>query len=125
MGNIKSKDLRIGNLLTSKSWGGYHPVSGIEVFRSHFEVKIGGYIHKISDDAQVDLDTIPLDKSDLIKFGFVKEECFYYKNGVAIEDDFTLEGFGDVELKYVHQLQNLYFALTGEELVMKDELTLK
>jgi hypothetical protein len=25
----------------------------------------------------------------------------------------------DIEIKYVHQLQNLYFALTGEELVVK------
>jgi hypothetical protein len=25
----------------------------------------------------------------------------------------------DIEIKYVHQLQNLYFALTGEELEIK------
>ena len=33
------------------------------------------------------------------------KECFY-KNGYFI-------------IKYVHQLQNLYFALTGEELTIK------
>lgn len=29
------------------------------------------------------------------------------------------EGTNDVEIKYVHQLQNLYFALTNEELTIK------
>lgn len=41
-----------------------------------------------------------------------KEFCFDYEMG----------GLGEVSVvvKHVHQLQNLYFALTGEELVLKD-----
>lgn len=40
------------------------------------------------------------------------------------ENDYQLKGFpfynnGHFEIKYVHQLQNLYFALTGKELTLK------
>ena len=27
-----------------------------------------------------------------------------------------------IQIKYVHQLQNLYFALTGEELILKEKI---
>ena len=46
----------------------------------------------------------------------------YQKDGFAIQwndyiNQWMLYGYDlDVEIKYVHQLQNLYFALTGEEL---------
>jgi hypothetical protein len=60
----------------------------------------------------------------LIKFGFKKQEILkkvyekdvYAKTGFlihAIDDFFNLRG---VSIKYVHQLQNLYYALTGQEL---------
>ena len=123
MEKIKSKDLRIGNyvksgdLIVCVDWINRHYIKGGATNEND------GYLDTRIPTKLVQ--PIKLTKDWLIKFGFVKEECFYYKNGVAIEDDFTLEGFGDVELKYVHQLQNLYFALTGEELVVKDEPTLK
>lgn len=67
---------------------------------------------------------IPLTKEILIKAGFEEYEniyelriggcCFvFYIYSDAIE--FYIEGIG-VDVKYVHQLQNLYFALTGKEL---------
>lgn len=31
------------------------------------------------------------------------------------------EGFNSIPIKYVHQLQNLYFALTGQELELRPE----
>ena len=33
---------------------------------------------------------------------------------------FYRSDYTGVNVKYVHQLQNLYFALTGEELILKE-----
>ena len=67
---------------------------------------------------------IPLTEEWLVKFGFEIEWIISHK-----EEYFNLFQKGDVyfysadahhhtseEIKYVHQLQNLYFALTGKEL---------
>lgn len=62
---------------------------------------------------------IPLTEQWLLRFGFAENKhtigCFgnnvigiYFRNG---EGNYNIAKF-----KYVHQLQNLYFALTGEEL---------
>ena len=88
-----------------------------------------------------EFDPIPLTEDWLLKFGFEKEidefDIFsihnsqyyiqHYKNGKCIfvyspinelnpEDE---ENVIFLQIKHVHQLQNLYFALTGEELTIK------
>ena len=78
---------------------------------------------------------IPLNKEWLLKFGFEWNE--YYKNyRVKACEYYHSVQFYDKEwcynndssdagcyfittIKYVHQLQNLYFALTGDELTLK------
>ncbi|AGO47465.1 hypothetical protein Phi19:3_gp061 [Cellulophaga phage phi19:3] len=81
------------------------------------------------------LQPIPLTEEWLLKFGFVKNDwtdggtIIYYgwQNGaVLLETDsnssfFILDGKHEEfnNIKHVHQLQNLYFALTGEELTTK------
>lgn len=83
---------------------------------------------------------IPLTEEWLLKFGFKKEtlgddEGFFYsyrlKNDVYCDLSFLSgdkNGYLEVTLfpyeqwfryRYIHQLQNLYFALTGEELKIK------
>jgi hypothetical protein len=82
---------------------------------------------------------IPLTEEWLLKFGFEKEmDGSLVLNNLAIFLDkrfkenvylMTIEGgiFGsevwnklhNLKLKHVHQLQNLYFALTNEELTIK------
>ena len=72
---------------------------------------------------------IPLTEEWLLKFGFFK-----YNNAYVLEkpsenimnfkfsiwNDFTYNSSEfPVELKYVHQLQNLHFALTGTHLILK------
>lgn len=75
---------------------------------------------------------IPLTEEWLVKFGFshiskndyqspyeflifdIKLLCF-----ADIQGDDEERIFSPIEVKYVHQLQNLYFALTGEELEIK------
>ena len=67
---------------------------------------------------------IPLTEQWLIDFGFKKHTTMdiyptYSLNNVNINDGVVyIVGFGFVNyIKYVHQLQNLYFALTGIELI--------
>jgi hypothetical protein len=64
-------------------------------------------------------DPIPLTEEWLLKFGLmsIKTELGLWNNGDAIYFNYGLEK--SIQLKYVHQLQNLYFALTGEELEIK------
>ena len=64
---------------------------------------------------------IPLTEDWLLKFGFDKcgidDEIRYYKDEYYIEFmSFKIQEVTICNLKYVHQLQNLYFALTQEEL---------
>ena len=70
------------------------------------------------------LNPIPITEEWLLKFGF--EKCEYLKNtwdngSIIISlkyDIFYYELLnGTVDIKYIHQLQNLYFALTGKELI--------
>jgi hypothetical protein len=68
---------------------------------------------------------LPLTEEWLIKFGFEKTPLHYFKkDGIILSvEDFYYEcflGSNSVIIKYVHQLQNLYFALTGEELEVKE-----
>jgi hypothetical protein len=44
----------------------------------------------------------------------------YYSDGIYIDDNSTGDSIALIECKHVHQLQNLYFALTGEELTIKE-----
>jgi hypothetical protein len=86
---------------------------------------------------------IPLTEEWLLKFGFEKDESkdfmvnYHLKvnNDIFIqyEDDFSCGLYADEECsqtqlavipkhtncKYLHQFQNLYYALTGEELIIK------
>jgi hypothetical protein len=81
-----------------------------------------------------DLIPIPLTEEWLLKFGFIKMYKADNKNGYGLYSGEDIYPFIAIELyhdgiifinngsrriehiKYVHQLQNLYFALTGEEL---------
>lgn len=85
------------------------------------------------EDIWIDLfqfQPIPLTEDWLIKFGFEKDEydpyydllffeVRFYEGAYVynpISEYFPAYGIG---LEYVHELQNLYFALTGEELSIK------
>jgi hypothetical protein len=75
---------------------------------------------------------IPLTEEWLLKFGFGKDDfCGAYvrydSNRLSITHDVKNNTFlADIVkylrvfTRYVHQLQNLYFALTGEELTIKE-----
>lgn len=105
------------------------------------ELRIGNYVlHRgkikatnieIIDDARVVseilVEEIPLTEEWLVKLGF-KENAFgfgldRFPTYIKGDGDFFEPAHSDdyhfPDLEYVHQLQNLYFALTGEELTIK------
>ena len=107
---MEAKDLRIGNYVVDK-------------FGKTFQIK------ELHYKKTVKRKPIPLTEEWLIKFGFDKEEDYYvsvlgYDFGeIKIYPSpngfFFQEGVIQQHIKYVHKLQNLYFALTNKELTIK------
>ena len=123
---IKATELRIGNLITIH-----------DCLQEVVELPLP--VNCIEENTK----PIPLTEEWLLKFGFIKSynsfgDTFHIMNKDNITSDFDVEywskGNGKwrnswyikqtikpFNIKYVHQLQNLFFALTGKEL----ELCLK
>jgi len=126
---MKPEELRIGNWVESNGfWDKEGPV---QISRT--------FISEEGNDYFKCYNPIPLTEEWLERFGFIKEmskwveDDFYFKktrkgvdfvslwsSEVIAQYDVSVVGF-DVFVKYVHQLQNLYYALTGEELEIKDK----
>ena len=113
---IKAKELRIGNLVSSNGESIYLWELG------NFEL-----IHDGTNEMSM-FSPIPLTAEWLRKFGFSLYGGSYLLNEVAIFENYNHEkswvldarGFSlGKDFKYVHQLQNLYYALTWEELTLK------
>ena len=140
---MKANELRIGNLvlinndLLVETKDEIYKVSG---FNAKIDLLFPDSCGTISLDHTKSLRTynqfdefiepIPLTEEWLIKFGFelnyksnfsikyghIENNMFSYKFNIP-EDKSWLEYHGGaIECKHVHQLQNLYFYLTGEEL---------
>jgi len=120
---MKPTELRLGNYVYP--FDDIELCSNEEIFKNCIEVD-GGVIISTSTYYP-----IPLTEEWLLKFGFVKIGTYRiefvkyskYKDfeievSLYINDGKIVTG-QDFEINYVHQLQNLYFALTGEELEIK------
>ncbi len=90
------------------------------------EVKLNGFeVHPLTWYGG-DLQPIPLTEEWLLKFGFDRngKKLTFWKIDL-VEDEEGIFSFDEsriyIDVKYVHQLQNLYFALVGEELTIKSE----
>ena len=106
---MKATELRIGNYYKGASRGNIEIVSW-QTLRDLSEGKLN-------------LLPIPLTEEWLLRFGFEQKTSSFVIYPVSIKRQ-TKNAFfyspTSLHLKYVHQLQNLYFALTGEELVLKN-----
>jgi hypothetical protein len=131
---MEVKNFRIGNLLTSKGWGNVGAIEGIEVTEDGFELKVKGYVHPW-DDKYFDLAPIQITDEWLKKLGFVDignddfliapptKRISSFKAGINKHfGKFSWSNMvlNEIEIKYVHELQNLFFALTGEELSIEN-----
>lgn len=96
---------------------------GLEDAFIQYEVDGYGLVKVDSNNTE----PIPLTEECLLRFGFKNEHnpIYFYIDGFYIEyknDEFSTE-VGECSflvLETVHQLQNLYFALTGEELLINE-----
>lgn len=117
---MEARELRIGNWITI--WNNEHQVSSSIIIA--IEKNTIGY------------KPIPLTEEWLLKLGFSSKykSCHIKWNILGFDLDQKSDEDDDgnkipqeqvfyfnyqVDIKYVHQLQNLYFALTGEELTIK------
>ena len=103
------------------------------------ELRIGNYVYFEDTLLKFDFESgwnfyyikpIPLTEEWLLKFGFKKnlnsnDIIYYILAGECLLEYNLTHNFADIDLfidiKYVHQLQNLYFALTNEELTYEQQ----
>lgn len=125
---IKVNELRVGNYVSDIHAGVlfYSSVVKLDYSKCYY----GGFNSSYSD-----LIPIPLTEEWLLKFGFIeinefsiaKTYCLVidgiikYKIHKGIDLDYFVmpNEYNPIKFKYVHQLQNLHFALTGQELTIK------
>ncbi len=133
---MKATELRIGNYLCLFS----KIVKVLEI--SNNEIKVAtetktGFIIEKTPLNSLSLDPIPLTEEWLLKLGFERIDYRLVKNieKHKYDADYFYLGLDKVirlqvlgkrntslyfpKIKYIHQLQNLYFSLTGKELTLK------
>ena len=122
---MRTRELRIGNYV-SHYVGDDLKVDVIADVGYHLLSSAKSITSRKDSDVIKSLEPIPLTEEWLLKFGFDKLEgwddtFFFQLNDVQILE-YNVSGYDydGVNIKHVHQLQNLYFALTGEELKLKD-----
>jgi hypothetical protein len=122
---MRANELRIGNWVYELRCDG-------KLYESQVtEIRQFDNIDKIRCNSWMADSPIPLAEEWLLKFGFDYDSgiAIYSKSGfdICINDDCTVYFyFGEYgalyrHLEHVHQLQNLYFALTGEELTINEQ----
>ena len=123
---MTASELRLGNYLSPIGIG-----ISIVTFIDSEQDLIG--TNNFADRGIDDFNPIPLNEEWLLKFGFITTQWDNFDSyrleignndyAIVIYSDGKCE-VGDViitKINYVHQLQNLYFALLGEELTFKSE----
>lgn len=135
---IKANELRIGNSVYFN--GSHNEIGDISEIMKNDLNKVAPY--KIGINHRIDiyydshkLKPIPLNEEWFLKFGFEKsDEKFDYFQRVKFYEYIIVAGFYNItffiseyghissskytNIESVHQLQNLYFALTGSELTV-------
>jgi len=146
---MKVTELRIGNIvkLNNKDYHAFedfYPMTDEnniwiieDIFRSG-NLVIYNSLENLYKSCEIsDIENIELNKKWLLKLGFSKSERQYdyfmreydfnYRINIGFKDisihisekyDY-IKGSTHPKTKYLHQLQNLYFALTNEELTIK------
>src|SRR6185295_14978578 len=117
---MKARELRIGNY--------------IGIIHAGIETKVIAEHIKFIAEGDTSYKPIPLTEEWILKFGFKYTKA----KGAGGQDQWSglgfisngkinfrghpaslmLEGYFNTNIEFVHQLQNLYFALTGEELTI-------
>lgn len=115
---IQANELRIGNYLKNDGvvvkidarsifdiWGG-NLITRIKKYESLLITV--AWLHKFGFEQRDHLWSIDIDRYNKINYNSDQNIFFSGQLGFSIQHD----------IKYIHQLQNLYFALTGKELTL-------
>lgn len=134
---IQENELKLNNLIIPLI-GSLEHIGKITSISSNFinydliDDNFEEYLSISHESTLSNIKPIPLTEEWLLKFGFEKGndfigDCFYIERE---KEDFVLHPkkdyfyfyflYDSVEVKHVHQLQNLYFVLTNEELTLKE-----
>jgi hypothetical protein len=129
---MKANELRIGNwILNTRYKSGYEmQIESIGQFGINIELGYDGLNPIIDDDCSFnECEPIPLTEEWLLKFGFERKGitscfgklCIHHKEPMYPNGRVYFNSWAILQKmpEHVHQLQNLYFALTGEELITK------
>lgn len=119
---MNTKELRIGNYVNvTRSHGKGEKKTTIEEVNLH-------YLKQIENNAEY-IQPIEITRNLLRELNFKKRKAqhkFHWENRIVIaeyDDDTFYPYTGPTyfehagEIKYIHQLQNLHYALTGKELI--------
>jgi hypothetical protein len=127
---MKAKDLRIGNWVESDGF----ELTVTSVYGVNIDINVCPYTGNHNEEYSLkDIKPIPINKEWLKKLGFNNPDRLFELYDINIGDEETLSislhgnnptwsiewdnvFLKDREIKYIHQLQNLYFALTDNEL---------
>ncbi len=143
---LTAKDLRVGNLVItnnpkyrSQDIGKVACIVAINSLKKYEELDGDALIYHLDNEWKdtygqflIYLEPIPLTEEWLLRFGFEKKEnnwkclCIcndwtylYWERLAGLELSVNKHSVMLPHIKYVHQLQNLYFALTNQELEIK------
>jgi len=128
---IRAEHLRVGNVILYKPYGNkdgeIKTIQGMLGMKAYFDR------HSNESGMHHNLEGIPLTGEWLNKCGFTFHESvgshYIAYNGLRLSLTFfrwnPSEGylqldspFGSTEIRYIHQLQNWFFGLTGQELII-------
>lgn len=125
------KDLRIENLVNDEETT--HTVVGIDQWHVYSYWQKDKEKEMLYKTPMNQIKPIPLTEEWLLKFGFVEEKIIRNRKIFRLEEKhfrveitafgyvvyYTIDKFLIYYGEHIHQLQNLYFALTSEELQIK------
>lgn len=116
---MKAEELRIGNLVFLQKDGD----------KKEYQIDSGFDLYKLDESDCADISPIPITEDWLVKLGF-KTDGYgeFERDQILLDCEYTDAGewivmyckaYIKADIKYLHQLQNLCFALTGIELAVK------
>ena len=128
---IKINELRIGNVILIN---GEIVKIDLDFFKTYNKsIKINGL--KLTEDMLIDLNYRKQENTEWNGKRNVKVEPYYFDtqlpfhapnrtSGIYVRNKklYKLGGFVYDELKYLHQLQNVFFVLTGDEMIITDKV---
>lgn len=128
---IQANELRIGNYVDVD--GNNHIVTSVNIDYTISVFVFENGAKELFNHENKHINPIPLTEERLIKFGFEKNGRYAWKNN-GFQVQYYTDGYlrhyrelgiralrTEIKIEYIHQLQNLYFALTGKELKLVNQ----